>query len=71
VQLELPAGAGPGARLRAGGLEVGWVTSAGETSGGRLGLGYVKRAWWKEGAALETDAGPATVRSVVVHEPEA
>jgi hypothetical protein len=71
VQLELPPGAGPGTRLRAGGQEVGWVTSAGETSRGRLGLGYARRAHWVPGAELETDAGKAVVRAVVVHEPEA
>jgi hypothetical protein len=71
VQLELPPGAGPGTRLRAGGQEVGWVTSAGETTRGRLGLGYARRAHWVPGALLETDAGKAVVRAVVVHEPEA
>jgi hypothetical protein len=70
VQLELPPGAGPGTRLRAGGQEVGWVTSAGETTRGRLGLGYARRAHWAPGAVLETDAGPAVVRAAVVHEPE-
>ncbi len=69
VQLELPAGAGPGARLRAGGQDVGWVTSAADTSRGRLGLGYLRRAHWREGERLETDAGEAAVRRVVVHEP--
>jgi len=70
VQLELPPGAGPGTRLRAGGQEVGWVTSAGETTRGRLGLGYARRAHWAPGSVLETDAGPAVVRAAVVHEPE-
>jgi folate-binding protein YgfZ len=71
VQLELPPGAGPGTRLRAGGQDVGWVTSAGETSRGRIGLGYARRAHWIPGARLETDAGTAVVRGVGVHEPEA
>lgn len=69
VQLLLPAGAGPGARLLSGGREVGWVTSAGETTLGRLGLGYLRRAHWKDGERLETDGGEAVVRQVVVHEP--
>jgi folate-binding protein YgfZ len=71
VQLELPPGAGPGLRLRAGGQEVGWVTSAADGPAGRLGLGYLRRAHWRPGAVVETDAGPASVRAVVVHEPEA
>jgi len=69
VVLELPAAAGPGTPLSAGGKEVGRVTSAGETSQGRLGLGYVRRAHWTEGERLETPHGEARVRRVVVHEP--
>ncbi len=68
VQLGLPAGAGPGARLLAGGEEVGWVTSAAETSQGRLGLGYLRRAFWKEGQRLGTAGGEAVVRRVLVEE---
>lgn len=68
VQLELPRDAGPGARLLAGGQEVGWVTSAAETSQGRLGLGYLRRAHWKAGERLATDGGEAVVRRVVVEE---
>ena len=68
VQLALPAGAGPRARLRSGGDEVGWITSAAETSLGRLGLGYLRRAFWKEGVRLDTDGGEAVVRRVIVHE---
>ena len=69
VQLELPAGAGPGTRLFDGAAEVGWVTSAGETTRGRLGLGYVRRPFWKVGTRLTTPAGEAVVTRVVVHEP--
>ncbi len=69
VQLELPAGAGPGTPLSAGGTEAGWVTSVAETSRGRLGLGYLKRAFWREGERLTTPAGEAVVRRVVFHEP--
>jgi folate-binding protein YgfZ len=68
VQLALPPQAGPGAPLLAGGQEVGWVTSAAETSLGRLGLGYVRRAHWKEGERLATAGGEAVIRKVVVHE---
>jgi tRNA-modifying protein YgfZ len=69
VLLDLPAGAGPGTPLSAAGQEVGRVTSAGETSQGRLGLGYVRRAHWIEGARLETPAGEARVRRALVQEP--
>ncbi len=68
VQLELPPAAGPGARLRAGGQEVGVVTSAAETTRGRLGLGYVRRAHWREGERLAADGGEAVVRRVLVQE---
>jgi hypothetical protein len=69
VQLELPPGAGPGTLLTAGEKEVGRVTSAAETSQGRLGLGYLRRAHWREGERLGTPAGDAVVRRVMVHEP--
>jgi folate-binding protein YgfZ len=69
VQLELPPGAGPGTPLTLGEKEVGWVASAAETSQGRLGLGYLRRAHWREGERLTTPAGDAIVRRVVVHEP--
>ncbi len=68
VQLGLPPAVGPGARLLAGDEEVGWVTSAAETSQGRLGLGYLRRAFWKEGQRLGTAGGEAVVRRVVVEE---
>jgi folate-binding protein YgfZ len=68
VQLSLPPAALPGARLTAAGAEVGWVTSAAETTQGRLGLGYVRRAHWKEGERLGTDGGEAVVRRVIVRE---
>lgn len=68
VQLSLPPGAGPGTRLLASGQDVGWVTSAAETTRGRLGLGYLRRAHWKEGERLATDGGEAVVRQVIVHE---
>ena len=68
VQLALPPGAGPGAVLRAGEQEVGVVTSAADTPEGRLGLGYLRRAHWKEGARLATTGGEAVVRRVLVTE---
>jgi len=66
VQLELPAGAGPGTVLTVGDKEVGQVTSAAETSRGRLGLGYLRRAHWREGERIQTPAGDAVVRRVLV-----
>jgi len=66
VLLELPPGAGAGTVLNAGDKEVGRVTSAAETSRGRLGLGYLRRAHWIEGERLQTPAGDAIVRRVLV-----
>jgi hypothetical protein len=68
VQLALPAGAGPGTRLAAGGQEVGVVTSAADTPEGRVGLGYVRRAHWSVGARLDAGGGVATVRRVIVED---
>lgn len=68
VQLALPPGAGPGAALRAGGQEVGVVTSAVDAPEGRVGLGYVRRAHWKPGERLAAGGGEAVVRSVVVED---
>ncbi|WP_242360248.1 folate-binding protein YgfZ [Anaeromyxobacter sp. SG17] len=70
VQLALPAGAGPGTRLTAAGQEVGVVTSAADTPEGRIGLGYLRRAHWKCGAVVDAGGEPATVRRVLVEEPE-
>jgi hypothetical protein len=69
VLLELPPGAGPGTPLQAGDREVGRVTSAADTTRGRLGLGYVRRAHWLPGERLATPAGDAVVRRVMVQEP--
>ncbi len=68
VQLSLPAGAGPGTPLVAGPQEVGAVTSAADTPEGRVGLGYVRRAHWKEGARLACGCGEAVVRRVIVED---
>ena len=68
VQLALPEGAGPGTPLEREGREVGVVTSAVEAPEGRLGLGYLRRAHWKEGERIATPAGEAVVRRVLVTE---
>jgi folate-binding protein YgfZ len=68
VQLALPAGAGPGSALQAGAQDVGVVTSAAETPEGRIGLGYVRRAHWKEGERLAAAGGEAVVRKVLVED---
>jgi hypothetical protein len=68
VQLALPAGAGPGTPLSAGGQEVGAVTSAADTPEGRVGLGYLRRAHWREGERVATPAGEAVVRKVIVED---
>jgi folate-binding protein YgfZ len=68
VQLALPAGAAPGAPLAAAGQEVGVVTSVADTPEGRVGLGYLRRAHWKEGERVSTAAGEAVVRKVIVED---
>jgi folate-binding protein YgfZ len=68
VQLTLPPGAGPGATLGAGGQEVGVVTSVAETPEGRLGLGYLRRAYWRDGERLVSPAGEVVVRKVLVED---
>lgn len=68
VQLALPAGAGPGVPLSAGGQEVGVVTSAVDTPEGRIGLGYLRRAHWKEGERVSAGPGEAVVRRVIVED---
>jgi tRNA-modifying protein YgfZ len=69
VQLALPPGAAAGAPLTsAAGQEVGVVTSAADTPEGRLGLGYLRRAHWKEGERVATTGGEAVVRKVLVEE---
>jgi folate-binding protein YgfZ len=70
VQLGLPPGAGPGTKLAAGGQEVGVVTSAVDTPEGRVGLGYLRRAHWREGTALDAGGAEAVVRRVLVEEPD-
>jgi folate-binding protein YgfZ len=68
VQLALPDGTGPGTPLGAGGQEVGVVTSAADTPEGRIGLGYLRRAHWKEGERLRAGTGEAVVRKVIVED---
>ncbi len=68
VQLALPPGAGPGTPLLADGAEVGKVSSAAETPEGRIGLGYLRRAHWREGERLAAAEGEAVVRRVLVED---
>ena len=68
VQLDLPPGASPGATLTADGQEVGVVTSVAETPGGRVGLGYLRRAHWREGERVRAGDGEAVVRRVIVED---
>jgi folate-binding protein YgfZ len=68
VQLALPPGAGAGSPLTAGGQEVGVVTSAADTPEGRVGLGYLRRAHWKDGEKVATPEGEAVVRRVIVED---
>jgi hypothetical protein len=68
VQLALPPGAGPGTPLAAGGQEVGTVTSVAETPEGRVGLGYLRRAHWREGERVQAGGADAVVRRVVVED---
>jgi folate-binding protein YgfZ len=68
VQLALPAGAGPRTPLVAGDAEVGEVTSAAETPEGRVGLGYLRRAHWREGERLHAAGGEAVVTKVIVED---
>ncbi len=68
VLLSLPAGAGPGTPLFADGAEVGAVTSAAELPEGRVGLGFLRRAHWREGERLGAAGGEAVVARVVVEE---
>ena len=68
VQLGLPPGTMPGAALQAGGEAAGEVTSAADTPEGRIGLAYVRRNHWKEGARLTVNGGEAVVRRVIVED---
>lgn len=68
VQLALPPGAGPGTPLTANGQEVGLVTSAADTPEGRIGLGYLRRAHWKEGERVQAGGADASVRRVIVED---
>jgi len=68
VQLALPRDAAAGTPLFSGGSEVGTVTSAADTPEGRVGLGYLQRAHWREGDRLSAAGGEAIVTKVVVGE---
>jgi tRNA-modifying protein YgfZ len=68
VQLRLPSTVDRGAALRSGEQVVGQVTSAIDTPSGRLGLGYVRRAFWQGGMRLATEGGEAEVSRVIAQE---
>ncbi|HEX9052988.1 MAG TPA: folate-binding protein [Anaeromyxobacter sp.] len=68
VQLALPPSAGPGTPLVAAGQEVGTVTSAVDTPEGRVGLGYLRRAHWKDGERVRAGDADAVVRRVIVED---
>jgi tRNA-modifying protein YgfZ len=69
VQLSLPAGAAAGGKLLAGGAEAGAITSCADTPEGRVGLGYLRRAFWKPGTRLALGGGgEAVVRRPLVEE---
>lgn len=53
----------PGTKLRAGGAEVGYVTSAAfsPAAGTAIGMGYVRREQLAPGSVVEFDGGTATV----------
>jgi folate-binding protein YgfZ len=54
----------PGTKLRAGGAEIGFVTSAAFSPNARpsIGMGYVRREQFTAGSAMEFDGGTAEVR---------
>jgi folate-binding protein YgfZ len=53
-----------GTKLRAGGVEVGFVTSSAHspTNGSAIGMGYVRREQFTPGSILEFDGGTAEVK---------
>ncbi len=54
----------PGTKLRAGGAEIGFVTSAAFSPNAKpsIGMGYVRREQFASGSIVEFDAGTAEVR---------
>src|SRR5277367_2472564 len=54
----------PGTKLRAGGAEIGFVTSAASSANGKpaIGMGYVRREHFAPGSVVEFDGGTAEVR---------
>jgi folate-binding Fe-S cluster repair protein YgfZ len=68
VQLEVPPGATAGSALTANGQDVGVLTSVADTPEGRIGLGYLRRAHWKEGERVRAAEGEAVVRKVIVED---
>jgi glycine cleavage system aminomethyltransferase T len=54
----------PGTKLRAGGAEIGFVTSASFSPDAKpaIGMGYVRREQFAPGSVVEFDGGTAEVR---------
>ena len=44
------------------------MTSAMDTPEGRVGLGYLRRAHWKEGERVQAGGAEAVVRRVIVED---
>jgi folate-binding protein YgfZ len=68
--LRLAAPAAAGDRVRAGGKEVGRITTAGVSPGlGAIAMGYVHRSAAEPGAAVEVGPVPATVARLPLRSP--
>jgi folate-binding protein YgfZ len=64
-RLRLAAPSAPGARVRAAGAEVGWLTSAGTSPRyGPIAMGFVHRSHFAPGRELDVDGTRATVVAV-------
>jgi len=63
LKFSTPTPPAPGTKLRAGGVEVGYVTSAAFSPGAgtAIGMGYVRREQFAPGSVVEFDQGSATV----------
>jgi len=63
LKFSTPTPPAPGTKLRTGGVEVGFVTSAAfsPAAGAPIGMGYVRREQFAPGSVVEFDGGTATV----------
>lgn len=63
LKFSTPTPPAPGTKLRAGGVEVGYVTSAAFSPGAgtAIGMGYVRREQFAPGSVVDFDGGTATV----------